>query len=239
MNNLGSWHLALDTLGDTCSVALTNGEQYWTASVSTKKHSHVIHHGVSEVMEAASCRLSEVSLWVANIGPGSFTGVRIGLAAIKGYSLAHDTPILPLCHLYILADQAYNTIDQEGGHHKMVNHVCVCEDARMGEIYVGHYQVIKNQLYTIKPVELISPKSLHALYPPQDCLKVGDGWKAYHDLLPSSWHQADWFNPNNPAVSSKAITMLRIANRMLKQTTVSLEDAKSLKANYLRLKVTR
>ncbi len=100
--------LALDTAGSICAAALYDPQtQQLLAEVSHdigKGHAELLLDYVAQCFEAAKISRNEVSRIAVNIGPGSFTGVRVGVSAARGFGLALSCPVIgvsgfeALCH---------------------------------------------------------------------------------------------------------------------------------------------
>ena len=104
--------LALDTSGNHLSVvACKNGE---THSVylpdCAMKHAVSVMPAVDEALKKADLNLSECDFFAAVVGAGSFTGIRIGISAIKGFCLAYSKPSLPVTSFDLAA---YNEVDKK------------------------------------------------------------------------------------------------------------------------------
>ena len=104
--------LALDTSGNHLSViACKNGE---TQSVflpdCAMKHAVSVMPAVDEALRKANLSLSECDFFAAVVGAGSFTGIRIGISAVKGFCLAFDKPALPVTSFDLAA---YNGVDKK------------------------------------------------------------------------------------------------------------------------------
>jgi len=134
---------------------------------------------IQELLSEAGIRLSDIELIAVVAGPGSFTGVRIGIAVAQGLSL---TAKLPVVALSSLALQAMLTLSD-----KQCSKVLVCEEAREGEVYFAAYQQSD-----VLGVELIGREQV-ALIPnldplPQElvsgswCL-AGNGWARTSEIL--------------------------------------------------------
>lgn len=80
--------LSLETATRTGSVALTRGSQLLAqrAGEAQTSHSMKLLHSIDEMLEETGTRLQDVELYAAASGPGSFTGLRIGLATIKAFA---------------------------------------------------------------------------------------------------------------------------------------------------------
>ncbi len=100
--------LALDTAGSLCAAALYDPQtQQLLAEVSHdigKGHAELLLDYVAQCFETAKISRNEVSRIAVNIGPGSFTGVRVGVSAARGFGLALSCPVIgvsgfeALCH---------------------------------------------------------------------------------------------------------------------------------------------
>ncbi len=122
--------LALDTTTDLASVALRkNGVTVFEEVMATTDgQSHVIFQMIQTVLEKASVQLSEVDCFASAVGPGSFTGVRICLAAAKGLAHAMEKPVAGISNLRALATF---------GTSELRNPIL---DARRGQVYTAVYR---------------------------------------------------------------------------------------------------
>jgi len=104
--------LAVDTSGNSMSVlAVKNGETFSTFLPDcAMKHSVLIMPTIEETLKKANMVLADCDFFAAVVGAGSFTGIRIGISAIKGFALATGKRTLPITSFDVAA---YNTIDKE------------------------------------------------------------------------------------------------------------------------------
>ncbi len=102
--------LAVDTSGNFMSViAVKNGEVFSSFTPDcAMKHSVLILPKIEETLKKADMRLEDCDFFGAVVGAGSFTGIRIGVSAIKGFALATGKRTLPITSFAVAA---YNTID--------------------------------------------------------------------------------------------------------------------------------
>ena len=122
--------LALDTSGDACGVALYDaraGEVLAEERVLIQRgHAEILFEQISRVVQRASIPLKSVDRFAVTTGPGTFTGVRIGLAAARGLALAARKPLIGIGSLEVVAcglDVPASTL------------VVAAFDARRGEVY--------------------------------------------------------------------------------------------------------
>ena len=121
--------LALDTTSEYGSVALrSNGETRAELALhSTEGFAHLIFSAIEEVLDRSGTRLTQVDCFAATSGPGSFTGVRVGLSAVKGLAEASGRPAVGISNLQIMSSFGKNS------------RRAVVLDARRNEVYGAVY----------------------------------------------------------------------------------------------------
>lgn len=105
--------LAVDTSGDyLCVVAVKNGQVFYAYEPDcAMKHSVLLMTKVDEVLTKAQMTLFDCDFFAACVGAGSFTGIRIGISAVKGFAAACKKPTLAITSFDIAA---YNTLSAQG-----------------------------------------------------------------------------------------------------------------------------
>lgn len=125
--------LGVETTTNICSVALWDGEQLFEeVTEKARSHSKSLLPMVEAVLARAKVNISTVDSIACARGPGSFTGVRIGIGVAKGLAFGQDIPILPVSPLQAIA---YRAIKEDGG-----EYITALMDARMSELYASHYR---------------------------------------------------------------------------------------------------
>lgn len=121
--------LAIDTTHEYGSLALCRGGDLLEEIALHAPHgfAHLLYRHLGELLERHDVKAKEVDCFAAASGPGSFTGVRIGLACIKGLAEAHGKPAVAVSNLQALA--AYGRAPSRA----------VVLDARRGEVYGAVY----------------------------------------------------------------------------------------------------
>jgi len=119
--------LGLDSTGKSASVALVKDGRVLAEKFQNSgyTHSETLAPMLCELLCETGISAGLVDLIAVTAGPGSFTGIRIGLATVKGFAFLHDTPCQPISTLSCLA---YPMADFNGI-------VCPALDARRGQIY--------------------------------------------------------------------------------------------------------
>jgi len=128
------------------------------------------------LMQRLGADWSDLGLLAVSLGPGSFTGLRIGLSTAKGLAFALGLPLIGVPTLDALAS---HVIACKG------DLVCPVLDARKSQIYTALYQVRNScNLEKMSPYQAISPKELVALVPDgQRVLLLGSGILLYQDIF--------------------------------------------------------
>jgi tRNA threonylcarbamoyladenosine biosynthesis protein TsaB len=123
--------LALDTTLQACSAAVCDDAVLlaWRYETMTRGHAERIVPMILEVLEEAGLAFADLHLLAVTTGPGSFTGVRVGLAAARGLALAADLPLAGMSTHEALAE-AVDPSERDG------RCLAVALDARRGQIYL-------------------------------------------------------------------------------------------------------
>lgn len=141
---LSTYILALETTTHTCSVALIKDGHTWIVRQDNQPNGHAqsITLFIQEVMATAQLSLSALSAIAISQGPGSYTGLRIGLSTAKGLCYALNKPLLAVDSLQALAWGA--RVDQ-GLSNPRIGYLSLM-DARRMDAYVGLYDAQLNPL---------------------------------------------------------------------------------------------
>lgn len=121
--------LALETSSEYCSVALLAGGGMLAREVlGVQRHSEMLLPMVDEVLAEGGIALRDLDGIAFGAGPGAFTGLRIACGVAQGLAFGAELPLLGICTLEALAEQAG------------AERVIAALDARMGEIYHAAYE---------------------------------------------------------------------------------------------------
>lgn len=176
--------LALDASTEACSVALqTEQALFEYFEVCPQQHSQKLLPAVGDLLGEAGLSLSELDGIIYGQGPGSFTGVRIGVSVTQGLAFGADLKVAGVSNLALMAQQAIAELNAEI--------VVTAIDARMSEIY---FAVYKNNNGIAEPVledVVCKPNDVAALLADKgitlsDATKtfaVGTGWESYKQEL--------------------------------------------------------
>ncbi|MFN3709150.1 MAG: tRNA (adenosine(37)-N6)-threonylcarbamoyltransferase complex dimerization subunit type 1 TsaB [Alishewanella aestuarii] len=173
--------LALDTSTEACSVALAlDGQILALDEVCPQQHSKRILPMLQQLLSDAGVSLYQLDGIIFGRGPGSFTGVRIGVSVAQGLAFGADLPVFGVSTLAAMAQAA--AIQQNA------TEVIAAIDARMAEVYIaaftldeaGLMQAITPEI-AAKPAAL--PEVLTSLSFTSQVLGVGTGWQTYPQAL--------------------------------------------------------
>jgi tRNA threonylcarbamoyladenosine biosynthesis protein TsaB len=167
--------LGIDTSTSCGSVGLIDGDQViseYSLNVAVT-HSERLLGAIELVLREGRCAAGDIAGWAISLGPGSFTGLRIGVSTIKGLAFATQKPVAGVSTLDVLASQISLTPYL----------ICPIIDARKREVYIA--------LYRYEDGTFPKRQSDYEAIAPEDLVKrikertifVGDGVKAYGSHL--------------------------------------------------------
>ncbi len=161
--------LALDSSAKSASVAILEdrkllGEFFINIGLT---HSQTLMPMVENLLKNININVNDIDVFAVTSGPGSFTGVRIGIASIKGMAMLNNTPCMPISTLYAMA---YNFLGENAI-------ICAVMDSRCGQVYNALFDVNGENITRLTKDRAIS---IENLYPEiEKCEKkvifVGDG----------------------------------------------------------------
>jgi tRNA threonylcarbamoyl adenosine modification protein YeaZ len=163
--------LALDTSLGACSAALLRNDGAGSAifarhELMARGHAEALMPMAAEVMEEGGIAPAELDVIAATIGPGSFTGVRIAIAAARGLALVTRAKLFGTDSLTVMAKLVL--ANEEFGEEPFT----VAVDARRDMLYVGLYD---DQARKLEGPLLLGPDEVAKLLPPRLHLAVGSG----------------------------------------------------------------
>lgn len=173
--------LAIDTASSTASVALGDLNQIHASfQLSTGlTHSEQLLPMIDAAMNISRTDPASIQGIAVTIGPGSFTGLRIGIASAKGFALGWQVPVYGVNTLDVLAQSA---MSQPGL-------ICPCLNARRGEVYTALYQSDGHQLLHLSQPQAMLMKDLLAALDGREIVYFcGDGVDIYKELIQENGH---------------------------------------------------
>ena len=168
--------LGIDTASPPCSAALTEAGQVIACSQlpgQSAASSHLVRL-IDELCVQVSRTAADVAGVSVNLGPGAFTGLRVGLATAQGLVTAYRRPLAGCSTFEALVDAA---ADWDG-------QICPIIEARRGEVYAAFFRRKGRQVRETVPAMAVTPDVLCTLVQ-ERTLFLGSGVQSYGELLAS------------------------------------------------------
>jgi len=167
--------LGIDTSTSCGAVGLIDDEQVLSDTLLNipVTHSERLLGAIEFSLREARCSIEDVEGWAISLGPGSFTGLRIGVSTVKGLAFATGKPVAGMGTLDVLASQVSPTPYL----------ICPILDARKKEVYSAFYRYGEaGVLLRQSEDQVLRPEDLVKRINGQTIL-IGDGVRTYRDLL--------------------------------------------------------
>ena len=214
--------LAVDTAETSCSLALVDDgrpvcEMFFSSAVT---HSRLLMGMVEDLVRTrAGIPLDSIDGFVTARGPGSFTGLRIGMSVVKGLAVALGKPAAGVSSLDGIALQIpFSPVP-----------VWALMDARRGEVYAAEFRFSQGRLESKGPERVLGPEELAAGIEGPAVL-AGSGALAYGELFRTSLGKDAWLAP--PHLS--AVRAAALARAVAEDPGLLEPDAAAIRPVYLR-----
>ena len=214
--------LALDTATPSCSVAVTD-DGFLRAELTTCKnqtHSKHLMKTIDTALASADMGVEDLDGFAVTIGPGSFTGLRIGISTIKGLAFAVDKPVVGISSLEALAWQCA----------ERAHLICAMLDARKAEVYCATYRFIAGRLEEQSPACAVKPESfVRQMKAP--CVFIGSGAQLYRPKIENIIGDLAHFRPfDSDIIRASSVAFLSLQRFKSNDT----ESVANLVPHYIR-----
>lgn len=212
--------LAMDTSSVNATVAIADENRVWAEYTisNDRAHSQIIMPMLDEMMRHASLGMSDIDAYAVAIGPGSFTGLRIGMSVMKTLAQTMSKPFIGVSSLDSLAASFCES----------ESYICPIIDARRNEVYNSLY--FKNKKITDDRV--VDLDVLLSELQDKKVIFAGDGAIKYKDKI-KSFNNSEWYISPLNLMMQKASSVARIAiERAVNNDYDNLYDISPI---YLRL----
>lgn len=171
--------LNIETSSKICSVALSEGGAVYFRLESEKEmeHSALLAPFVERCMDELRSRGHELRAVAVSMGPGSYTGLRIGLSLAKGLCFGLGVPLIGVSTLELLAVKAMFITPEVEGNEIFIPMI----DARRMEVYTAVYDSVLQPLMT--PTPLILGEDSYEEFAGNRIIAIGDGVKKAEKVL--------------------------------------------------------
>lgn len=168
--------LGMDCATNMVALALLDGETLLAEMdlCTGKHHAEVLLPALDKLLRLTGIRISDIDLLACTVGPGSFTGVRMGASTAKGIALVIAKPIVGVSTLEAVAMNALQGRDV----------ICPVLDARRGQVYAGSYRTGRDGLpESLAQDRLINLEQWISELPAGDFECIGDGAVRYRERI--------------------------------------------------------
>ena len=171
-----SYILNIESSTTNCSISLSlNGKVISLKEKNDEKYSHSteLHSFIEEVLKESNLKITQLSAIAVSKGPGSYTGLRIGIAAAKGLCYALEIPLISISTLLVLAKQI-KVVDK--------GFIIPVIDARRDEVYSAVYNSSYKKIREVFP-EIINKESFSELVLNNKLYFIGNGQEKCERLI--------------------------------------------------------
>lgn len=142
--------LALDTSTQLCSLAISENDTVIATKQSNENYAHngLLFTMLESLLNEAGVSLEQIDLLAIGQGPGSFTGLRIGVSAWKAVAFASGIPLLPICSLKAIALKMADQVEQS-------RTIRVFMDARQNDAFTSLYRIDNGIPTEIDPIQVV------------------------------------------------------------------------------------
>ena len=217
--------LGVDTSSRSLSVAITEGSKVLTKfnGGASLRHSQDLIPAIKNLLKSTGLGLEDLDGFALSIGPGSFTGLRIGLAAAKGFAFSLGRPVVGISSLKALA---YNL----SGSEYLVASIL---DARRGEYYIAVNRFNGSSIENILADSVMPPDELidYIKSLKEKVAFVGDGVCRLRDVIDEQLGDSAIL-PLPDAIYPSVSNIARLAHKRL--DSGDADDIDTLTPNYIR-----
>jgi tRNA threonylcarbamoyladenosine biosynthesis protein TsaB len=167
--------LNIDTALETATVSLANNGELLQSAINAEQKDHAawLHPAINNIFKATGYNFQDLAAVAISNGPGSYTGLRVGLASAKGFCYALNKPLITIGTLEIMASAVKD---------EATGLICSTIDARRMEVYSAVYD--KDIVEKIPPhVVVLDENSFAELLTTSPVLFCGSGVKKMQSLL--------------------------------------------------------
>jgi tRNA threonylcarbamoyladenosine biosynthesis protein TsaB len=147
--------LGIDTSDSRGGVAIRKNGQVTAelAHQTEEDYSSWLLPAVAEVLKKSVVSLPEIDVFSVSTGPGSFTGLRVGLTTVKAWAEVHGKPLVGISRLEAMASR---TLDEDG-------YIAVSYDAQRGHVFGGLYRTERGEIALVGSEMVASPEEFLSL----------------------------------------------------------------------------
>ncbi len=229
--------LSLDTTAKTASVSLCEvlgNNEVAIKSIATVNntltHSESLLPMIEFCLDQTKLKVQDIDLVATSVGPGSFTGVRIGISTVKGLCFEDDIPVAPVSSVEALCHNV-SDIEAEG------TVVCPCMDARRNQFYNALFEITKDGINRLCNDRAIGADELfrefEEKYKDKKIVLVGDGAVLCEKLFKEANCKADVHLSRNDRLLQNAYSVALVGKKVYDEG--KCQSASQILPVYLRM----
>ncbi len=212
--------LAFDTTNSTLSVAILEDQKILAKSTifENGKQSEMLIPEIEKILTEAKIWYQDLDYLAATQGPGSFTGVRIGLSSARTLKLATNLPLILLDSLEVLAFKYRHKFGQNSGK------IFAAIDARMDEFFIGNFLSNAGEISKISESQLVSFSDVINFLPKEKFFLCGSGKKILAEILENKNFEFE-YNEEEDVIEADLVGLLakiKISGEILENNSEAL-----------------
>jgi tRNA threonylcarbamoyladenosine biosynthesis protein TsaB len=181
--------LSIDTATEKAGISLSiNGSILAIlANEEQKEHAAWLHVAIEEMLEHVGCKMKDLQAIAVSAGPGSYTGLRVGMSAAKGLCYSLNIPLITENTLRIMAYAALQQVQPDFN-----NLICPMIDARRMEVFTAIFDNALTEV--LSPIALVlDKKSFENFFSSHSILFLGSGIGKWKEILPKDYQSKSSF----------------------------------------------
>ena len=214
--------IAVDTATKSCSAAIVDDGVACAelTTVNNQTHSKHLMSMIDTVCDMSGLKIADMDGFAVTIGPGSFTGLRIGISAVKGLAWSLNKPVVGISSLDALAWQCIPAAYP----------ICTLLDARKQEVYYCRYRLRDGELKKDSSEQVIAlAEAINDIREP--CMFIGNGANLYkEEILEKLGELAHFAGWNQDIIRASSVARLSLERFIHHQT----DDVALLVPHYIR-----
>ncbi len=198
---MSKYILLLETATDSCSVALAEGNRIVAEKYinQPKAHASLLARYIADILEENGITMNDCSAVAVSKGPGSYTGLRVGVSCAKGLCYGAEKPLISVCTLATIAQMAIdNNLYKADGDYTIIPMI----DARRMEVYTANFNSKGEQLTPVE-AKILDENSYAAELAAGPVLFTGNGAEKFKELVAGNPNA--FFAPQEPHASGMRI----------------------------------
>lgn len=187
--------LCIDTSSRSCSVAIASGDKILSLTEDhSGDHVRVLNQLIRDCLSNAHLGISDIHAIAVNIGPGSYTALRAGLATAKGLCVALNIPLIEISGLQALASMA-----EDSNRTRIISYI----PARLTEVYIAVYDENLTAILEPRVLDLASDTGILAPYMDMSCSIVSSNPEVIQANIDLTGHII-----SNPPITATNLTKI-------------------------------